>query len=82
MKYAIFGPIWAQKWGFGPKFGVGQMMVDIRYVTNVSKYRQNPLSPSIDDLTALNHRYLLKYAIFGPIWAQNGDLGPYLGLDE
>ena len=52
------------------------MMVDIRYITNMSKYHQNPLSPYIDDLTALNHRYLLKYAIFGQIWAQKRGFGP------
>ena len=52
------------------------MMVDIRYITYMSKYHQNPLSPYIDDFSAVNHPYLFRYAILGPILVQKwGILG-------
>ena len=52
------------------------MMFDIRYVTNMSKYHQNPLSPYVDDFSTVNNRYLFRYAIFGPIWAPKRGFGP------
>ena len=29
LKYAILGPFGAQKRGFGPKFNIGQMLIDL-----------------------------------------------------
>ena len=50
------------------------MMFDIRYVTNMSKYHQNPLSPYIDDFSTVNNRYLFRYAILGPILVKKGGI--------
>ena len=55
LKYAIFGPIWTQKRGFGPKFSIKQMMIDLKCVTAMSYNDMNSIFPYRDDFSALNH---------------------------
>ena len=38
--------------------------------------------PCTDDLLVLIHRFLLKYVIFWPIWAQIQGFGPKFGLRQ
>ena len=82
MKYANLGPIWAQKRGFGPKFNIGQMLIDLKYITTMSLYDRHSLLPYIDDFPALLHRYLLKCVILGPIWAQKRGFGPKFSIGQ
>ena len=55
LKYAILGPIWAQKREFGPKFSIGQMLIDLKYITTMSLYDRHSFLPYIDDFPALLH---------------------------
>ena len=82
LKYAIFGPIRAQKREFRPKFSINQMMIDLKCVTTMSYYDMNSILPYIDDFSALNHRFLLKYAILGPFGAQKRGFGPKFNIGQ
>ena len=62
--------------GFGPKFSIGLIMIDVLSVTNMHRSHDKLILLQLYHFSVLIRRYLLKYAILGLIWAQNWGFGP------
>ena len=75
-KNSLFSLNWAKKGGFGPKFSIGLIMIDILSVTNMHRSLNKSILLQLYHFSVLIHRYLLKYAILGLFWAQNWGFGP------